>query len=170
MKHKTHHLAQTRKPVTCKCCRTIMYPGPSGAAENHKQGYCSDGVKQTIELTVQNEDPPRADTPKSCTLPEWPQPQGIFTDGIQFHLVEFLNKIREMYEKVVIEKQGGDMILEHVAFASLLARRTVQLEDGAVLFKLLDLGCPPSTLEGLIIIINDKKYLCLDCLQEPSSA
>lgn len=154
--------------ATCKRCRTIMYPGAAGSPENHKRGYCSDGAMQKLEHTTQNEDPPQAHQPSSWVLPEWPQPKGIFTDGTQFHPVEFLNTIREMYEQVVVDNVGGDLILEHVAFASVLSRRTIQLQNGTVLFKLFDLTCPPSTPEGLIIVHNDNKYLRLDCLQEPS--
>jgi hypothetical protein len=98
-----------------------MYPGPTGAAENHKRGYCSDGAKQKIDHSKQNEDPPQANLPKSWVIPEWPQPKNIFTDGTHFHPLEFLNKVRDMYEQVVVEKAGDDLILEHVAFVSLLA-------------------------------------------------
>jgi hypothetical protein len=82
----------------------IMYPGPTGAVENHKKGYCSDGVKQTLEQSRQNQDPPQPNQSVSIASPRWPQPSGIFTNGTQFHPVAFLHKIGEMYEKVVIEK------------------------------------------------------------------
>jgi hypothetical protein len=35
-----------RKIATCSRCKTVMYPGRSGALENHKKGYCADGVRQ----------------------------------------------------------------------------------------------------------------------------
>jgi hypothetical protein len=79
-----------------------------------------------------------------------------------------LDKIKEMYEKVVIEKASGDLLMEHEAFARLLARRTVVLEDRSVLFKIFDLACPPSTAEVLIIVHEGDKYLRLECLQQES--
>jgi hypothetical protein len=165
----THHTLQsTRRPPMCKRCCTLMYPGPSGAPENHKRGYCSDGVKQTIENAPQNEDPPRANTMASVGPPKWPQPQGLFTAGTYFHPVELLKKIGEMYEKVVIEQSSGEFLMEHEAFASLLARRTLVLEDGSVLFKLFDLECPSSTPDGLIITHEGNKYVQIDCLRESS--
>jgi len=40
------HGFHQRKAATCSRCNTIMYPGPTGSSENHKRGYCSDGVRQ----------------------------------------------------------------------------------------------------------------------------
>lgn len=157
----------SRKPATCKRCRTIMYPGPTGAPENHKKGYCSDGVKQTLAHSKQNQDPPKPNQSVSLAAPAWPQPTGIFTNGTQFHPMIFLDKVRDMYTKVVIEGASGELLLEHEAFAHLLARRTVVLEDRSVLFKIFDLDCPVSMPEGFIVMHGGDKYLCVDCLQEP---
>ena len=143
-----------------------MYPGPTGAAENHKRGYCSDGVKQVMEQSKQNQDPPQPNQSVSVTPPEWPQPQGIFFNGTQFHPLAFLDKIREMYEKVVIEKASGDLLMEHEAFAWLLMRRTVVLEDRSVVFKMFDLVCPASTADTLVVVREGDNYLCLDCLRD----
>jgi len=144
-----------------------MYPGPSGAAENHKRSHCSDGVKHTIEQSKQNQDPGQL----SASPPEWPQPQGIFTSGTHFHPLVFLDKIQEMYEKVVIEKvSGDDLLMEHDAFARLLTRRTVVLDDQSVLFKIFDLACPPSTAEALIVVHDGNSYLRLECLQQSTPA
>jgi hypothetical protein len=98
-----------------------MYPGPSGSAENHKKGYCSDGVKQNMEQSSQNEDPPRDNKPTSCTPAQWPQPHGIFTHGTHFNAFAFLTKIREMYEKVVIEDDSGELLI--VASSEIHQRR-----------------------------------------------
>ncbi|KAF9068511.1 hypothetical protein BDP27DRAFT_1421866 [Rhodocollybia butyracea] len=54
----------TRKPQTCGRCQTIMYPFVTGHAQNHKRGYCSDGVKQVHRA-----------------IP-FPQPVGIFVKGV----------------------------------------------------------------------------------------
>jgi hypothetical protein len=146
-----------------------MYPGPTGAVENHKKGYCSDGVKQTLEQSRQNQDPPQPNQSVSIASPGWPQPSGIFTNGTHFHPVTFLHKIGEMYEKVVIEKESGDLLMEYEAFACLLVRRTVVLEDHSVLFKLFDLDSPSATPEGLIVTHDGNKYLRVDCLQESTA-
>ena len=58
-------------------------------------------------------------------MPAWPQPQGIFTDGIYFNPVGFLTTLREVYEKVVIDKVSGEAAMEHEAFARLLFARTL---------------------------------------------
>jgi len=79
----------------------------------------------------------------------------------------FLDKVRDMYAKVVIERASGELLLEHEAFAHLLARRTVVLENRSVLFKIFDLECSALTPEGLIVTHESDKYLRVDCLQEP---
>ena len=100
-------------------------------------------------------------------MPAWPQPQGIFTDGIYFNPVGFLTTLREVYEKVVIDKVSGEAAMEHEAFAGLLFARTLMAGDGSMLFKLYDLDCPPSMPEGLLEVRDGMKYLRLDCLREP---
>jgi hypothetical protein len=100
-------------------------------------------------------------------MPAWPQPQGIFTDGIYFNPVVFLTTLREVYEKVVIDKVSGEAAMEHEAIAGLLFARTLMAGDGSMLFKLYDLDCPPSTPEGLLEVRDGMKYLRLDCLREP---
>jgi hypothetical protein len=119
-----------------------------------------------MEQSKQNQDPHQSNQPASP--PEWPQPQGIFTNGTHFHPLVFLDKIKEMNEKVVIEKASGDLLMEHKAFARLLTRRMVVLDDQLVLFKIFDLACPPSTAEVLIIVHEGDKYLRLECLQQES--
>jgi hypothetical protein len=142
-----------------------MYPGPSGSAENHKKGYCSDGVKQNMEQSSQNEDPPRDNKPTSCTPAQWPQPHGIFTHGTHFNAFAFLTKIREMYEKVVIEDDSGELLMEHEAFATLLFQRTV-IHEGVVLFKLFSLEHSDPISEGLVVVREDGNYLRVDCLRD----
>jgi hypothetical protein len=144
-----------------------MYPGPNGAAENHKRGYCSDGARQTLKQSKQNADPPQPNKPLSHSVPEWPQPHGVFTEGTYFHPLEFLARLREIYEKVVIEKVSGETAMEYEAFSSLLLARTLVLSDGSVLFKLFDLTCSASTPEELFVIHEGDKYLRIDCLREP---
>lgn len=145
-----------------------MYPKPSGSPENHKRGYCSDGVKQTLpslELTAQNQDPPQPNRPPTHHLPRWPQPHGIFTNGEEFNVVVFLAKVQELYQRVVVEKDSGEFLMEHEAFAALLATRTVVQEDGGVIFKLFDLKVSPLAPEGLIVVHEGLKYVRMDGLR-----
>jgi hypothetical protein len=138
-----------------------------GAAENHKKGYCSDGVKQNMERSAQNDDPPssRANQPPNTLSPQWPQPRGIFTNGTHFDALTFLTTIREMYEKVVVNSDSGELLMEHEAFASLLVRRTV-VHEGFALFKLFKLGDLYPMPEGLLIEHEGCKFLRIDCLRD----
>jgi predicted lipid-binding transport protein (Tim44 family) len=77
-----------------------MYPGPTGAPENHKRGCRSDGVKSK---------PP--DNTSSNYLPHLAQPNGIFSGGTSFNPQAFLSAVREIYEKVVMGT-GAEMGLE----------------------------------------------------------
>lgn len=156
-----------RAAATCKRCKAIKYPGPTGSPENHKRGCCSDGAKSTLATSKQNQDPRSPDNPfVTHRLPEWPQPEGIFTNGTNFHPLVFLSKLSEMYEKVVIDKESGHLLMEHQAFAALLVRRTITLADGSVLFKIFDVPYPDSTPEELITTHEDLKYLRIDCLRD----
>lgn len=73
-----------------------------------------------------------------------------------------------MYEKVVIDKESGDLLMEHQAFATLLVKRTLTLDEGSVVFKMFDLEYSPSTPDGLVIVRDGLQYLRIDCLREPS--
>lgn len=144
-----------------------MYPGGKNSPENHKRGICSDGAKSTLATSDQNQDPPRLNKPASQLLPEWPQPEGIFIGGNEFRPLIFIAKLREMYEKVVVDKQSGHLLMEHQAFAALLMRRTLTFEDGSVVFKMFDVPYPESTTpEGLVIVHEGLNYLRVDCLQD----
>jgi hypothetical protein len=126
-----------------------MYPGPSGSSENHRKGVCSDGVNPSLKTI------------------EWPQPQGIFTNGTHFHPIAFLKTLREVYEAFVIHRAHGDAVpMEHEAFARLLASRTVVGEGDAILFRLFDLTIDSSTPDTLIVTHNEVKHLRLDCLRD----
>jgi len=130
-----------------------MYPGRSGAPENHKKGYCADGVRQKPK--AESTDP---------TLPEWPQPYGIFTNGSHFHPLIFLATVRELYDKVIdCAISDQDYSMEDEAFSRMLSSR-VRIENGQALFLLFDLengvGTPPS----LFVDVEGHRYLRVDCL------
>ncbi|KAJ7157998.1 hypothetical protein C8R43DRAFT_1180381 [Mycena crocata] len=121
-----------RKPQTCTRCKTIKYPGPSGSPENHKKSFCSDGFRPTL---------------KGETVPAWPLPPGIFTNGTDFHPLVFLAGVRELYEALVIQRVNReDFSMEDEAFYQLLsARVTLDKATGAVMFKLYsELNVPDS--------------------------
>jgi hypothetical protein len=132
-----------------------MYPGPTGSSENHKKGYCSDGVKQVM---------------KSDTVPDWPQPQGIFELGTTFNPLKFLTTIRELYEVLVIQgSNGNDLAMEYEAFTKLLTSRTVTTDSG-ILFKLFELEMPFSTPPELIVYHDGSRHLRIDCLRDGSDS
>ncbi|KAL6306293.1 hypothetical protein BKA93DRAFT_816419 [Sparassis latifolia] len=152
--HKTH---------TCSWCKAIMWPGPEGAGNNHKKGYCSDGVMQkakTVDKVLGGMTETMQEHP-----PDWPQPHGIFSNGTTFHPGEFLAAIRELYDCMVVKgSTGGDRAMEYNAFAVLLSKCTIVSNDGAVLFELFSsLTMASASMYAGLIIERDgsKKAACL---------
>ncbi|KAI0266607.1 hypothetical protein BGY98DRAFT_885848, partial [Russula aff. rugulosa BPL654] len=104
------------------------------STDNHKRGYCADGARQIVKKGDND------------SLPDWPQPQGIFEKGTHFHPIEFLKTLWEVYEKLVVDRTSGvDVPIEYEAFMKMLSNRTTIDQDGTVLFRLFDLTIPPST-------------------------
>ena len=131
-----------------------MYPGPTGSPENHRKGFCSDGVRQKSKSAEE-------------ILPNWPQPSGIFTNGTHFHSLKFLSFICETYEKVLANEyaeSGGAYSMEEEAFAHLLMQRAQTLPCGKVLFQLFDLVLV-DVPDGLVVEQEGKKFLRINCLQ-----
>ncbi|KAL6307929.1 hypothetical protein BKA93DRAFT_726473, partial [Sparassis latifolia] len=146
---------------TCSQCKAIMWPGPEGAGNNHKKGYCSDGVMQKAKF-MDKEHPP-----------DWPQPRGIFSNGTTFHPGKFLAVIRELYDCMVVKgSTGGDRAMEYNAFTALLLKRTIISNDSAVLFKLFSslTMASASTYAGLIVEHDGRKYLRIDFLHGAPAA
>lgn len=127
-----------------------------------------------MAASKQNELPEQTATtspsPNITTALPFPLPPGIFENGTTFYPLAFIKKVTHLYEQVMINKEGGNSMLQDEAFATLLMGRTVTLEDGAVAFKMIDCETPPSTPDGLIIQIEGLKYLRLDCLQDNAAA
>ncbi|KAJ7615765.1 hypothetical protein DFH06DRAFT_1365836 [Mycena polygramma] len=145
-----------RKPQTCKRCRTIKYPGPTGSAENHKLQYCSDGFKPAT---------------KDDYLPIWPLPAGIFTAGKEFHPRVFLAHVRELYEALVTHKmKRGDFTMEQEAFFQLLEKRTVvDSTSGAVMFKLFTeftLAAGDAVPDSMYVEYAAAKHLYINSLDD----
>ncbi|OBZ78836.1 hypothetical protein A0H81_01159 [Grifola frondosa] len=152
----TQLTSKQRKAQTCGRCRQIKYPGGIGSKDNHKKQHCSDGVK-----------------PKDTTdsLPDWPQPSGVFSNSTHFHPIAFLTILREMYEKTVLNG-GRDLVidLEYVAFAKLLQTRSAMAPDGSLLFRLFESLTLSPSLPELIVIHDSKRHLRMDCLANSSPA
>ncbi len=99
------------------------------------------------------------------TLPDWPQPQGIFEKGTHFYPIEFLKTLREVYEKLVVDCASGvDIPIDYEAFTKMLGKQATINQDGTVLFRLFDLTIPSSTPDKLIVLRDGCKHLHLDCL------
>ena len=54
-------------------------------------------------------------------------------------------------------------------FTTLLARRTIRDDDGAVLFKLFDIRNIPEVPQELIVIQKNNKFLRISSLEAPQS-
>ena len=125
----------------------------SGGADNHKRGYCVDGAHQIVKKGDDD------------TLPDWPQPQGIFEKGTHFYPIKFLKTLREVYKKLVVDRVSGvDVPIEYKAFTKMLGKRATIDQDGTVLFWLFNLTIPSSTPDKLIVLCDGCKHLHLDCL------
>ncbi|TRM55405.1 hypothetical protein BD626DRAFT_469578 [Schizophyllum amplum] len=106
-----------RKKATCARCKLLMYPGGPAAKElNHKKGYCLDGGKSKSK--------------EYPDVPPYPQPAGIFEDGVKFYGIRFLQAVRSYYERFVIQclpPASGDA--EDVAFGEMLTARIKRTND-----------------------------------------
>jgi hypothetical protein len=133
-----------------------MYPGGKGGSpENHKKGHCSDGFKQKA--------------PAEDSAP-WPQPAGLFTTGSEFHPLPFLAAVRDLYEKVVIAADAGNLGLEDEAFSIMLQQpgRIITV-NGAVLFKLFggfEVPAGDRVPDTYFVDHNGSQYLRIDALSD----
>lgn len=118
------------------------------------------------KLPPQPVQPGSANTNSTTTTIPYPLPPGIFEGGALFNPLAFTQKVAQLYEHIIVNKQTGESIMQDEAFATLLMRRTVKLDDGTVLFKMVECETPKLTPDGLIIQIEGLKYLRLDCLQD----
>ncbi len=147
-------ISQQRAQQTCSRCKQIKYPGGLGSGANHKKKYCSDGVRCGGKVGG------------SDSLPDWPQPPGIFVNGTHFNPIEFLKAIRDLYEKTIFN-EGRDLVvdLESLAFAKMFQSRTTQAEpDAPFLFRLFEYLELSPALTELVVEHNGCKHLRLDCL------
>ena len=137
----------------------MKYTNGIAGEGNHKKRACPDGAKPR-----HLEDPP----------PRFPQPDGVYTEGMYFHPIRFLAVVHELNEHQVSAVESGrplaDVVLpvELAAFKDTLkARRFVRYEDSGTsthYFRLFDyLTCSPPCPD-LIETHNGIRYLRVDCL------
>ena len=152
---------QARRPQTCHRCKTTKFSKGLGGDGNHKVASCADGAK--IRHTS---DPP----------PPFPQPNGVFSDGMYFHPNRFLAALHEMNEHQVAAVTSGialqDVVLpmELAQFRTMVqTREFVRYGDNGkkiTYFRLYDyLTCSPPCSD-LIELHNGLRYLRLDCLAD----
>ena len=140
-----------------------MWAGGEGGDDNHKRGYCSDGVKQ------------KAGPAHSDGLPPWPQPSGIFTAGTHFWPRRLIRAIHELHDALVSTNDlGGLKAMEFAAFAEMLEKRFVVFppiakeQPSFVRFKLypgFELGEQPEDPNDLLTI-DGTQYLHISYLTE----
>lgn len=148
-----------------------MYPAPTGSPLNHKKGICEDGVMQKVQRCSQNEDPPDAILRSiALTPPDWPQPIGLFTDrgkdvGVTFDPTLLIVRMRDAYKAVVIDRKQPT--LEQAALTSLLAKRSIELDGGTVLFKMYNLKNIPEAPHELVVERGNNKHIRIALPQPP---
>ncbi|PIL26811.1 hypothetical protein GSI_11072 [Ganoderma sinense ZZ0214-1] len=154
----------TQKPNTCHRCLSIMWAQGEGGSENHKKGYCSDGVKQkaaSVDGVIEE-------------LPPWPQPNDIFTKGTHFWPKRFARTVRDLYDTVTDgDRLGGPRAMEFQAFAEMLRARLIVIpatdtQPSCVRFKLyrgLELGEQPTNPSD-VVTVEGAKYLHVTYLSE----
>ena len=143
-----------------------MWVGGEGGDDNHKRGYCLDGVKQSFKKKTV-----AADDDKN-KLPPWPQPSGIFTKGTHFWPRRLNRAIRELHDALdSSDDLGGIKAMEYAAFAEMLEKRLVvtpptKEQLSIVRFKLYPefvLGEQPENPDDLVNI-DGTQYLHISYL------
>ena len=139
-----------------------MYPGPEKSTLNHKRGICADGIKSKS-------------TSDSPDLPDWPQPQGIFSDGTTFHASAFLRMVQQVYETTVTGTSPNVPVIEVQAFLQMLVTRAVVLSDPSgyrtlILFQLYSGFKVDGSVSGDRIIQRDgADHLRINYLEQDTS-
>jgi hypothetical protein len=135
----------------------MMYPGDKRL--NHKKGFCADGVASKL----------KSGSSATDSLPEWPQPQDIFSVGKFFNPSKFLLVIRDLYERVAENETQGrpytitDYTLEDEAFSRMFQTR-ITIADGHTYFRLYDLQSVGGSCDSLISELDGHRVLRIDCL------
>jgi len=94
------------------------------------------------------------------SLPDWPQPTGIFKDGKYFNALVFLQTVHDIYDTVTLSGHGPDELraMEQAAFARMLEERLVVIPN-SVLFRLFSsLENSPKIPSEFIETLDDGKH------------
>lgn len=143
-----------------------MWVYSGGNSDNHKKGYCLDGVKQKVAT---NED----------KLLPWPQLNKIFMKRTHFWLTHFNRTIHELYDMVTDgNTTGGPRAMEYVAFVEMLQKRliiipTMETQPSCVCSKLycaFQFSKQPGSPSNIVKVDGVKyfhiTYLSKDAFQE----
>ena len=130
--------------------------------ENHKKLCCSDGVRIPTKKTL------------SVNVPDWPQPQGVYSEGGFLHTLKFLQMVRDIWTSLDdTEMYGSELNVEYDSFVKFFKARQLVIQDEhdnsrrIVLFKLdglLDQYTLSPPIPELIIVHEGLKYLRIDSL------
>ena len=152
-----------------------MYVAEMGSPLNHAARHCVDGGPIHIPTEYKSSDGqkirPVLDKKDRLQIP-FPQPEGMLNGGTHFNALVFLQSIKPLYEKVVVQQlPEHDLSIEDIAFLKLLeARIEEQIDDGQPAFRLwptLQLT-HTADLNTFIFEKNGSQYLRLLCLQDSS--
>ena len=153
---------QRVKQDRCRRCQRLKYPGGKNSLENHKKLFCSDGVRIPTKKTL------------SSNVPDWPQPQGVYSEGGFFHTLKFLQTVRDIWTSLDdTEMYGSELNIEYDSFVKFFKARQLVIPDEhdksrhIVLFKLhglLDQYTLSPHIPELVVIHEGFKYLRIDSL------
>ena len=152
-----------------------MYPGPTKSPQNHKRGYCSDGCPVSFDRFAKVKKEPatqaQSTTATKDSPPQYPQPDGIFSNGDSFNCIQFLQHVKDIYERAVMREQNqavSDFTIEDQAFALMLESRTLQLHNETVGFRLYEgLHIDETTASKLVVELDGTRYLRMQMLEQP---
>ncbi|PIL28809.1 hypothetical protein GSI_08853 [Ganoderma sinense ZZ0214-1] len=155
----------------CGHCKRIMYPGGKNHKENHARKVCSDGVRQSAEkvhLVINGISRDFVEQP-----PPFPQPKDVFTNGNVFHPARFMELVRSLYDRIIVNQSApGSLAMHDYAFAMLLKDRMVIVPglDGRPSKAMFKLFHSFTMASGEAAVLDDHEgEMCLrmDCLSEP---
>lgn len=155
--------------MVCKRCKTLMYPGPNKSPQNHKRGFCSDGCPVSFDRFAKVKLESTKNQPKDVP-PPFPQPEGIFSIGETFNPLQFLQTLRDLYERIVVRRENSttaDASVEDLAFTQMLESRTIHLPDGRVGFRLFEglrMNATAAELSELVIENDSGRFLHIQML------
>lgn len=100
----------------------------------------------------------------------WPLPEGIFTNGKEFHPLVFLETARLMYQQLVEENRSFNSLdLELQSFCLYFSRRIIS-QDGEY-FVAIPMGMDiDEKAASFIVKQNGEQFIRVDCFQDDGAA